>query len=190
MDTQYMTMEDSPLPVPDMDLPVPATDGRWLTVKDAATLLDISERSVRRHVQHGQIRHRFRERMTEVWIGADTRLTEEDQPDSALDTRRAAPGRGMSVTGIAAPAPVTDSTSRDAPAVTDTAVTELANLLREERERTERVEQQMVQAREAAAMWQERARNLEAQVEQMLALPMHDETPEATHRWWAFWRRG
>ncbi|MGI8912364.1 MAG: hypothetical protein ACR2JY_01005 [Chloroflexota bacterium] len=120
----------------------------------------------------------------------DTCLTEEDQPESTPDTRRAVPGRGMTVSGITAPAPDTVSAGPSTPAAPDIAVTELANLLREERERTERIEQQVVQAREAAAMWQERAHNLEAQVEQLLALPMHDEAPAATHRWWAFWRRG
>ncbi len=44
-------------------------------------------------------------------------------------------------------------------------------------------------AEQAAAMWQERARNLEAQVEQLLALPAHEEEPVAGRRWWRFWRR-
>ncbi len=189
MDAQYMATEDSLLPVPDTNLPVPATDGRWLNVKDAANLLNISERSVRRHVQRGRLQHRFRERMTEVWIGTDTCLTEEDQPESAPDTLRAVPGRGMTVSGIATPAPDTVSAGPSTPAAPDIAVTELANLLREERERTERIEQQVVQAREAATMWQERARNLEAQVEQLLALPAYEEEPVAGRRWWRFWRR-
>src|SRR6185312_4944320 len=46
-------------------------------------------------------------------------------------------------------------------------------------------------AEQAAAMWQERARNLEAEngrLQEWLALPMHEEEPP--HRpWWAFWRR-
>ena len=88
----------------------------------------------------------------------------------------------------AAPAPDTISAGPSTSAVSDIAVTELANLLREERERTERIEQQVVQAREAAAMWQERARYLEAQVEQLLALPAHEEEPAP--RWWRLWRRG
>jgi len=36
-------------------------------------------------------------------------------------------------------------------------------------------------------MWQERARNLEAQVEQLLALPAPEEEP--ARRWWQIWRR-
>jgi hypothetical protein len=36
-------------------------------------------------------------------------------------------------------------------------------------------------------MWQERARNLEAQVEQLLALLAHEEEP--ARRWWQIWRR-
>jgi hypothetical protein len=36
-------------------------------------------------------------------------------------------------------------------------------------------------------MWQERARNLEAQVEQLLALPAHEAEPEPRRRWWRWW---
>jgi len=38
------------------------------------------------------------------------------------------------------------------------------------------------------AMWQERARNLEAQVEQLLALPAHEEEAMPQRRWWRFWQ--
>jgi hypothetical protein len=37
-------------------------------------------------------------------------------------------------------------------------------------------------------MWQERARNLEAQVEQLLALPAHEEEAMPQRRWWRFWQ--
>ena len=60
------------------------------------------------------------------------------------------------------------------------AVTALERLLRDSLGRASTAEQ-------AAAMWQERARNLEVQVEQLLALPAHEEEP--ARRWWRWWRR-
>ena len=68
------------------------------------------------------------------------------------------------------------------PDMEGTAVDALVELLREERERAGAAEQ-------AAAMWQERARNLEVQVEQLLALPAHEEQEEPARHWWRFWRR-
>jgi hypothetical protein len=62
------------------------------------------------------------------------------------------------------------------------AVIELARLLREALDGKSTAEQ-------AAAMWQERARNLEVQVEQLLALPAHTDPTDAEHRWWQWWRR-
>lgn len=48
----------------------------------------------------------------------------------------------------------------------------------------------LVATYDQAAMRQERARTLEAQVEQLLTLPLHEEAPEAPDRRWAFWRHG
>jgi hypothetical protein len=47
-------------------------------------------------------------------------------------------------------------------------------------------------AEQAAAMWQERARTLEAEngrLQELLALPAHEEEPKLK-RWWWQWRRG
>lgn len=65
----------------------------------------------------------------------------------------------------------------------------LERLLTEERARAERERERASTAEQAAAMWQERARNLEAQVEQLLALPAHEEEPEPAWHRWTFWRR-
>jgi len=91
------------------------------------------------------------------------------------------------------PTPATDM----ADGVTDTvrqAIGVLERLLEqerlraaEERGRVERERERAGTAEQAAAMWQERARNLEVQVEQLLALPAHEE--ERTRRWWQWWRR-
>jgi hypothetical protein len=61
-------------------------------------------------------------------------------------------------------------------------VAALERLLRDSLVRASRAEQ-------AAAMWQKRARNLESQVEQLLALSAHEEEPALTWRWWRLWRR-
>jgi len=46
------------------------------------------------------------------------------------------------------------------------------------------------QAEQAAAMWQERACNLEAELQHVLALPAHEEGPESPRRrWWQWWRK-
>ncbi len=61
------------------------------------------------------------------------------------------------------------------------AVTAFERALTAERERSALLEAELGAAREAAAMYQERSRNLEAQ----LALPAPAPCP-----WWQRWRRG
>jgi hypothetical protein len=49
-----------------------------------------------------------------------------------------------------------------------------------------------LRAEQAAAMWQERARNLEAEngrLQELLALPAHEDAFEPSRRWWQWWRR-
>jgi hypothetical protein len=72
--------------------------------------------------------------------------------------------------------------------VTLAAVSALERALEGERDRTNQEREARSQAEQAAAMWQERARNLEAQVEQLLALPAHEEM-EPRRRWWQRWQR-
>ena len=71
--------------------------------------------------------------------------------------------------------------------VVSRATAPLERLLTEERSRTDQERERASTAEQAAAMWQERARNLEVQVEQLLALPAHEEEP--LRRWWQWWRR-
>jgi len=72
--------------------------------------------------------------------------------------------------------------------VVSRATAPLERLLGEERARTDQERERASTAEQAAAMWQERARNLETQVEQLLALPAHEE--ESGRRWWQWWRKG
>jgi len=62
------------------------------------------------------------------------------------------------------------------------AVAVLERLLRDSLDRASQAEQ-------AAAMWQERARTLEAQVAQLLALPAHEESERPVPSRASWWRR-
>ena len=77
----------------------------------------------------------------------------------------------------------------DTPGASNSALTVLERLLDEERGNLQRERERSLQMAQVAAMWQERARNLEVQVEQLLALPAHEEQEEPARHWWRFWRR-
>jgi len=151
-----------------------AFPGQWLPVVEAAHALRVSERTLRRQLQHGRFQTQSGERGTEVWVS--TRPTPLGMPGDAGQAPGSAghvPGKGDALPGAAWQAPDMEGQAVDA----------LVELLREERERAGAAEQ-------AAAMWQERARNLETQVEQLLALPAHTDPTDPEHRWWQWWRRG
>lgn len=147
--------------------------GQWLPVVEAAHALRVSERTLRRQLQHGRYQTQSGERGTEVWVSAQPLPL--GLPGAAGQTPGGAghlPGTGEETPG----------TARQVPDMDGQAVDALVKLLREERDRAGAAEQ-------AAAMWQERARNLETQVEQLLALPAHEDTSESAYRWWQWWRR-
>lgn len=144
--------------------------GRWLTQVEAARLLSVSDRTLRRRIAAGRLLSRRRAGRTLVYV--DAAANQDGLPEDAADTRDSdpadqdgRPGRASALTEVSGA-----SGSQEGA---------LLALLREERERASQAEQ-------AAAMWQERARNLETQVEQLLALPAHEEEPP--RRWWRFWR--
>lgn len=146
-----------------------AFPGRWLPVVEAAHALRVSERTLRRQIQHGRHQTQSGERGTEVWV-------------SAPPTPLGVPGSGAGhVPGGEDPVP---GAARHVPDLEGQAVDALVELLRDERERAGAVEQ-------AAAMWQERARNLEAEngrLQELLALPAHEEDERSTAagepHWW------
>jgi len=113
---------------------------------------------MRRQVASGRYPSRMNGHIIEVWL-----------PDVALGDSDSAPGQPGDGAGDVRRIPTDGG-----------AVAVLERLVRDSLERASIAEQ-------AAAMWQERARNLETQVEQLLALPAHEE-PEPRRRWWRWWR--
>lgn len=152
-----------------------AFPGQWLPVVEAAHALRVSERTLRRQLQHGRYQTQTGERGTEVWVS--------DQPTPLGMPDAAGQAPGNSAGQVPGTGDATPGSARHGPDMEGQAVDALVELLREERERVGAAEQ-------AAAMWQERARNLEVQVEQFLALPAHEAEPAMGRGWWAFWRRG
>jgi hypothetical protein len=135
-----------------------------LDIVDAAARLGLSIDAVRKRVQRGTLPA---EKVDGRWLVV---LPVHDSPgqaeDGDLDTSQEVQDGGQDVT-------------RQAIAALAEAFTKTLDA---ERARASAAEQ-------AAAMWQERARNLEAQVEQLLALPAHEEEPVPNRRWWKWWRR-
>ena len=144
----------------------------------AADALGVRERTLRRRIagqQYGVERSDQR-----IWVW--------------LPTNAQGPLAGMSGRCPDMPADSEEAPGQD-PDIAAQALAVLERLFVEERGRaasvTERailLEQRASSAERAAAMWQERARNLEAQVEQLLALPAYEEAATPRRRWWRFWQ--
>ncbi len=135
---------------------VPDNDGQWLSTTVAAAHLGVTERTLQRHIVAGRYRVDRKDGKVHVWLPT-------------------------------AVAHVPDDLSVNVGQLSDT-MSELSatvghalTLLAEERTRAADAEARASQAEQAAAMWQERARGLEAQ----LALP-----PPIRRPWWQWWRRG
>ena len=158
-----------------------------LDIADAAARLGLSIDAVRKRVQRGSLRA---EKVGNRWFvvlplpnGSRTgqdglRNNAETVGDGVQDTPTS-DGTGVQDTAVTTPKFVQD-TPGQALAVLSAA---FSSALASERQRSSAAEQ-------AAAMWQERARNLEAEndrLQELLALPAHEEEPESLHRPW--WRR-
>ncbi len=132
-------------------------EGHWLTLAEAAAVLDVSVRTLRRRVTSGEIQRRRTDGRVLFFVP------------------RAATMAAKTVTpsDVAVPVAVMAQTMAEEAAMAHPAVPALERALAAERERASQAEQ-------AAAMWQERARGLEAQ----LALP-----PPVRRPWWQWWRR-
>ena len=167
--------------------------GTWRTLAEVAAALGISERTVRRRIDAGRYQTRHDDSRVLVFLPFDWRVTGAatvaDSPPAgaggggttpAVDGKAPAFLGGMTPTGGQMADPAGELAAE--------AVSALERVLREERQRAGAAEQ-------AAAMWQERARNLEAEVgrlQELLALPAHEEAEEAEQpcwRWWQRWRR-
>lgn len=142
-----------------------ATSGHWLGVIPTARALGVTERTVRRRMAAGTVRTRRDGHKVLVWVsdGDIGRVSDEDSDESGTASRLS-DERPDSVSDVAAEA-----------------IHEFGRLLEQERQRSSAAEQ-------AAAMWQERARTLEEELERVLALPAHEEEPALRGHWWQWWR--
>jgi len=138
------------------------TSGRWLSLAEAASALGVSVRTLRRRVASGEIRR------------------QRSNGHVLFFVPHAATMAAETVTPTAMAAPVADMAQpmAEEAATVHPAVAALERALTAERERSALLETELRAAREAAAMYQERSRNLEAQV----ALP-----PPAKRPWWRRW---
>jgi len=148
----------------------PALEHDLLTIPEAARRAGISEVALRQRIKRRT--QRSIRQGGHLWVAAS------DVPTAVETVASAGPPSVGTVTTDATLSSTTQAA--DASTFGTVPTSDVTTLLREQIEGRLRAEQ-------AAAMWQERARNLETQVEQLLALPMHEEEP--VRRWWAFWRQ-
>ena len=160
---------------------------QYIPLTAAAQQLGVSALAVRRRCQRGTLDGQKRSGEWYVRLTGTDRQHEPvaDQsvpvPDRSRPADQSVPDRDGPVSHPGPSAHSTSNVVRDA--VVATATTWQAQLDKE-RERASTAEQ-------AAAMWQERARNLEGEMgrlQELLALPAHEEEPELRRRWWHWWR--
>lgn len=140
--------------------------GAWRTLAETAVALNLSERTIRRRIDAGRVTARQEDGRLLVWVPTPA--------GTVADSAPAGPAAGGLLADQAGGEPASDGPPAG----------ELVQLLREQIERASRAEQ-------AATLWQERARNLEAEnsrLQELLALPAHDAEPKPRQRWWP-WRR-
>jgi hypothetical protein len=155
-------------------------DGRWLSLAEAAVALGYSERTIRRALATGRYQKRRAHGRMQVLVPsaamADNGITALAEPADTADTM------DMRAGGLSDRADMPDTVAATH------ALGALERVLAEERSRADRERERASAAEQAAAMWQERARNLEGELQRVLALPAHEE-PDLRRHWWQ-WRRG
>jgi len=147
------------------------SDQDRLDIPEAATRLGLSVDAIRKRIQRGSL---HAEKLDGRWFVV---LPVQGGPRHGLDIDQDTSRTGPDANGTAGPA-VRDATGQAIAALAEA----FTKALDAERERSSVAEQ-------AAAMWQERARNLEAELQHVLALPAHEEEPERPRRWWLWWRK-
>jgi len=135
--------------------------GQWIPITQAAVLLGLSDRTLRRQRTTGRLRTRKVDGHIEVWVSSTS---------MSANSHAAADVSGF-MADIAMPAADAGSSVADMSA---TAIAELARALEREQERSQAAEHRAENNAASAAMWQERARNLEEETKHLrtqLALP-------------------
>jgi excisionase family DNA binding protein len=150
--------------------------GHWVTLAQATGLLGVSDRTLRRQISSGELRTQRTGGRRLVWTPASSTLAAAAATGMTMAASDGVQNGAVAVTMASSDHEAAMAANQDTLAAT---LREWRSLLNAERGRASAAEQ-------AAAMWQERARHLEAQVEQLLARPSHEEEP--TQRWWRFWR--
>jgi hypothetical protein len=152
--------------------------GHWVTLAQATGLRGVSDRTLRRQIASRELGTQRTGGRRLVWMPASSTLAAMAITGSATPASDDSQNGDVAVTTANAGSGAAMAANQDALAAT---LRERRSLLDAERERASQAEQ-------AAAMWLERARNLEVQVEQLLALPAHEEEAGPQRRWWRFWQ--
>ena len=188
---------------------LPDNDGQWYSTRLAAVHLGVTERTIQRRIASGRYRTDRVDGNVRIWLP----VAVGHEPDRSSDT-------------IHPESDIIGITSGDVRHLPDTAIDFSAtvrralDMLAEERERAAAADARASQAEQSAAMWQERAHNLEEETKRLyaqLALPptqpesvpstdpveeLRAKVDELTQRlqtqpdtviprrWWQRWRRG
>ena len=158
-----------------------------LPIAEAARRLGLSPKTLRRHAQQGTIPPELCPEKTPMgWY-----LTLPPGYTWSVASQGSPRGNPLSTNGSPeVPQDPGDAVARGTPGVEAAVKAAVVATAETWRPLLDRALDRASSAEQAAAMWQERARNLEAQVEQLLALPAHEDDPEPPRqRWWQWWRR-
>jgi hypothetical protein len=150
---------------------------------EAAKQLGLSVVAARRRAQRGTLESGK--------IEGEWYVTVPDRPDryvahrAAHETDQRNGQSGLPSHDVPVPGPTVSAS-------TDAAVAALERTVQQTLRRADQAEEKAREMAAAAAMWQERARNLEGEVgrlQELLALPAHEEPDPSRRRWWERWRR-
>jgi predicted transcriptional regulator len=181
-----------------------ATAGERLPIAEVARRLGLSPKTLRRHAQHGTLPPELLpEKTPDGWYlilppGYTWPASHRPTPEAAAsEVLRATPATAGALPEDA-PADLSSGGGGDATLATLCTLAERAmERAAQAMERAAQAEERASSMAAAAAMWQERARNLQAELERALALPApmaSDERPPggpppARAPWWLPWRR-
>lgn len=157
-----------------------------LPLPEAARRLGLSSVAVRKRAQRGTLQG---EKVAgEWWILLNGPSGQAAHGPSTGRAVRAAQLDGLP--GPSVPPTSAQAAHMDGPAVDTAAVAELGAVARQALAQLAQERDRASSAEQAAAMWQERARNLEGEIgrlQELLALPEHEE--ESRRHWWERWKR-
>ncbi len=165
------------------------TDVERLPIAEAARRLGLSPKTLRRHAQQGTIPPELCPEKTPMgWY-----LTLPPGYTWSVASQGSSRGSPASLDGtIGVPQGLGDAVAQGTPEVEAAVKAAVVATVETWRPLLDRALDRASSAEQAAAMWQERARNLETEngrLQELLALPAHDEEPEARQHWWQWWQR-